>query len=390
MLLLIDDGNHEPIECEAGIYSALAKMGDVDEMRAFMSRYRILPHYNASFPDSVRDKSVGICTDPAELTAIKGVLETCTRLNGTARGLYRSDSPEHVEGIEEHGNTLYLHVNLYKSYWYKRFLHESLHGCDYVIGDSMLGPVSNIDLCDEPGIIHPLHGSLDLEEFCDRAELETIGETASLDKKNLRKSDVMQSAYDIAKRDSGSFKFIPLSNENTLGRAFERAYLTDSGYKDSQGRRRAFADPSYHADCFRYDLPEREQDECGYDCVFWTDNELIIKGWAQDKAESCGQIAHALLLMHVYSVYMHFDFDTGCTITAPIGLQALWFDYMLMIANQEIIICEDCGKPIIETRKPHRDKRRFCSDLCRVRNNRRKQKAKNQEIARLTGRGDNR
>ena len=311
MLILINDLESMPIECEAGLYRELTELNGEKEAAAFMVKYRLLPHYVKGFPERYNDKNIDVCMDPRELETIKGVFNTCSKLIGVERGAYQHDSLTHVEGLEEHESTLYLHIDLSGSYWYKRFLWESTHNYDYVIGDSMLGAISNT----------------------------------------------------------------------------ESARLCDYSGDDSQERRQAFITPSYHSEDFKHDWITAPS-ASGYDCAFTTDSELTVKGWAQDKPASCGQIAHALLLIHAYSVYMHFDFNTGCTITAPIGIQALWFDYMLTVANQEITVCEECGTPIIETRKPRRDKRRFCSDKCRVRNNRKKHRLKNQEIARLTGRGD--
>lgn len=131
----------------------------------------------------------------------------------------------------------------------------------------------------------------------------------------------------------------------------------------------------------------REKPSAG-DRFTWIDGGFIYRLTAADMKGACDEAARFLLSLHTQRVCIMANFDTGYTITAPAGLDALWFDYALTVANSPIIVCEECGKPIIEDKRQRRFERRFCSDKCRVRNNRKKQRLKNQEIARLTGRGD--
>ena len=335
----IQDGLGAPVSAD-GIYQRFVELPNANAKARFMRDYRLLPYGER--------ESFNLCDDTRELDAMRDVMDVCARLAAIAGGMgdgerkATTNDLELVPGFEQADGGAFLHINLENSYWYKRYLYDSLN-YTFEIGDAVFAPIRPKTLIDDD---------------CQR-KAGIYG---------WRNPEIEQ-----LKDDSGTFWYSPALSINILETLNEhdRKIYSPSVLSDIT-RRLAFRSFTPVQD-LRFDDPIMT-DECDSKADFWTDNELIIREPGEDLRDVAGGIAHSLLLMHTWSTWHNFSFWDGFSLSAPMGVCALWADFAQDVAKRLICICKTCGRPVVETHAPRGLPRVYCSDACRMKDKRREKK----------------
>lgn len=336
----IQDGLGAPISAD-NIYQRFIELSSANAKARFMRDYRLLPYGD--------NGSYSLCDDARELDAVSDVMDVCARLAAIAGGMGDGERKatlndlDFISGFEKAAGGAFLHINLDSSYWYKRFLYSALR-CDYVLGDRIAAPIRDRDLIDAS----------------ENGESEApIYE---------------HPAIEPHMQNTGSFDYSPAVSESTIeALTKDEVSLFEPSILSDITARRAFRSFSPVPDLrFRgTDITTSAED---FSACFWTDNELVIRAAGADLRGIAGDIAHALLLMHTSATLHVFSFMDGFSLSAPMGVCALWADFAQDVAKRPICICKTCGRPVVETHAPRGLPRVYCSDACRMKDKRREKK----------------
>lgn len=355
--LTIDDDLGNPIEIdERGLYFRFAEIEYPDDKARFMREYRLLPCDRVSKKslDHLRGKhDVFICDDASEFDMIRAVMDDCARLaafgygygTGTRKPEY--GDLEHINGLEFVEGGAFLRLDLSKSYWYKRFLYDALKH-NFTLGDSVSAPIENLCLIDNEQLIGNGEHRSWIDEQIERMTLDSgsFEYSSSLDEQTLKKLDenddgtlfaCMPSMLNDITRRRGFLQFAPVPNLRFKGRL---TFTSDEK------------------------------------AAFWTDNKLVIRAEGDNPEEQTRLLSEYLALIHTNCVWHHFSFHSGFYISAPIGISALWADFVQCVAKRPVTICEICGKPIVSDKTPRGQQRHTCSTACRKERSRRNKAAK--------------
>ena len=348
----------EPIEVdENGLFFRFSEIDNVNEKASFMRKYRLLPCEN--------NQGAFACDDSNEFDAIRAVMDTCARLAAFGYGYCvgerkpKQSDLEHIDGLEFVDGGAFLHIDLTSSYWYKRLLYKSVSNYAFSEGDGLFPPIHDFDLSD-------------------KTRIES--------KDDLPATQDMKTPFEALKINSGSFKYRPgidnqlleelrkRSDERTFD-IYRKSILIDMTYRN--GFLQFCPVPDLRYEGHEDDLPFIDESIA----AFWTDNELILKAEGETPEKITALLSEHLAQLHTESMMHYFKFHRGFWLVAPIGLSALWADFVQCIAKRPVTICEICGKPVVSDKTPRGQKRHTCSPKCRKERSRREQAKKAAEMA---------